>query len=137
MAWRGEQCLCRKNDTTLTIRAEFDVCPDDYVYDDGYSTAIEDTVTLDYQPVSLTATNQPNNLVEKVCKDGECWGHVRASVAGLTARTNGKGVVKFAKRELPTGQVKASVGTSPAYATSKVRVSWAPTSHQGGVTRHT
>ena len=123
LTWSDEQQVCSKNDTTLTIRAEFDVYPDDYEYDDCYSTAVEETVTLDYQPVSLAATNQPNNLVVKVGKDGKAWGHVRVSVAGLTKATNGKGVVKFPKRDLPQGHVKVTVGTSPAYAALKARVS--------------
>ena len=52
------------------------------------------------------------------------WGHVRASVAGLTARDQRQG-----RREVrpsgncPQGQVKVTVGTSPAYAALKARVS--------------
>ena len=123
LTWSGEKRVCRKIDSTITIRGEFDV---DYGYD-RYHTAIKETVSVNYHPVSLTATNHPNNLVVKVRKDGKSWGHVRVSVTGHAARTNGKGVVKFAKRALPKGKVKVKVDTSPrhpgrAYATARVRV---------------
>ena len=121
LTWSGERRICTKADTTLTVRGEFDVFPDDW-NDYGYSTVVKDTVRVNYHPVSLTASKQGKSLTVRVRKDGSAWKRTRVNVAGLTAKTNVRGVVKFAKRDLPKGQVKVSVGASPAFATLKVRV---------------
>jgi hypothetical protein len=125
LSWNDERRVCVKRDTVLTIRAEFDVFPDTdlYDYDDGYSTSIEETVNVNYQPVSITATSRRHNLLVRVRKDGESWRNVALRVDGLQARTNGRGVAMFSKRRLPKGHVKVTVGASPAYAVRKVRVS--------------